>query len=145
MIGDKEDEEEEDDTKLTFKIIGKGEVSLSVSAGIVVCDTKVFSLAILAGINGLLGSGEIGLELIINISKGNVITDTFYVIKAFYISLFLKLKIGIHVKFYDDEFDVPIFDVPLFGVKVEKHYIIKKALAKAIYEDFIKKNKNELP
>ena len=144
MIGDKEDEEEEDDTKLTLKIMGKGEVSLSVSAGIVVCNTQIFSLAILAGIKGLLGSGEIGLGLIINISKGNVISDRFFVIKAFYVSLFLKLKIGIHTKFYDGEFDVFIFEVPLFGVKIEKHYIIKKILAKAIYEDFIKNNKYQL-
>ena len=145
IIDNDEEEEDEDDTKLILKVVGKGEVSLSVSAGIVVCDTKVFTLAILAGIKGLLGSGEIGLELIINISKGNVITDRFFVIKAFYVSLFLKLKIGIHVKFYDNEFDVFIFEVPLFGVKIEKHNIIKKALAKAIYEDFIKNNKYQLP
>ena len=103
IIDNDEEEEDEDDTKLILKVVGKGEVSLSVSAGIVVCDTKVFTLAILAGIKGLLGSGEIGLELLINISKGNIITDRFFVIKAFYVSLFLKLKIGIHTKFYDGE------------------------------------------
>ena len=126
MLGDKDDEDEEDDTKLKIKIVGKGEESLSVSAGIVLCDTRVFQLAILAGIKGLLGSGEIGLEVIINISKGNVITDTFFVIQAFYINLFLKLKMWIHVKSINKDYDFYIINVPLFGVKIEKHYIIRK-------------------
>ena len=119
-------EEDEEDTKLVLKTAGKGEVSLSVSVGYVLSDTKTFSLAILAGIKGLLGSGEIGVELKINISRGNKIIDYYYILKAFYISLILKLKIGIHVKFFDKEFDVNIIDFPLFGVKIEKHFLIKK-------------------
>ena len=101
-------------------------------------------MSILAGIEGLIGSGEIGFALTINFNKGNVIVDKFFIIKAFYISLFLKMKFEIKIGICEIKFVIYIFNMPLFGVKVEKHEIIKKILGKMIYEDFILNNNNQL-
>lgn len=66
LLGIKTEEDDEDenenDTIFIIKLSAKSEVSLSASVGIVLGD-KSFVLAILVGIKGLLGSGEIGVDL----------------------------------------------------------------------------------
>ena len=76
---EEEDEDDDDDTKLELKVWGKAEESLSVSAGFVFFNTEIFYMAFLAGIKGLLGSGEIGFALTINFNKGDIIVDKFYI------------------------------------------------------------------
>ena len=145
ILGEEEEDDEEDDTKLKLKIVGKGEESLAVSAGIIVCDTKVFYMAFLAGIKGLIGSGEIGFSLQINFNKGNIVVDKFYIIKSYYISLFFKIKIEISTGIVDFTFNIYIFDIPLFGILNVKHDILVKMLGKMIYENFILDNRYQLP
>ena len=142
---EEEDEDDDDDTKLELKVSGKAEMSLSVSAGIIVCDTYIFYMAFLAGIKGLLGKGEIGYSLNINFNKGNIIVEKFFIFESFYISLFLKIAIEIKTPFANFKFNIYIFNVPLFGIKTEVHDTITKILGKMIYEDFIENNKYQLP
>ena len=142
---EEEDEDDDDDTKLELKVSGKAEMSLSVSAGIIVCDTYIFYMAFLAGIKGLLGKGEIGYSLNINFNKGNIIVEKFFIFESFYISLFLKIEIKIKTPFVNFKFNIYIFNVPLFGIKTEVHDTITKILGKMIYEDFIENNKYQLP
>lgn len=144
-IKEEDDDDDEDDTKLELKVLGKAEMSLSVSAGIIVCDTKIFYMAFLAGIKGLLGKGEIGFSLTINFNKGDIIIDKFAIYESFYISLFLKIAIEINTGFAKFKFNIYIFNIPLFGIKNEEHDTITKILGKMIYEDFIEYNKYQLP
>ena len=122
------EDDEEDDTKLSIKLVGKGECSLSVGVGIAE-NFGTVEISFLAGINGLLGSGEIGFSLDINFNKWKMSVDSFLVLKAFYISLFLKLKIEIDLKFYKFSIEIYIFKVPFFGEKFEKHKLIIKKLS----------------
>ena len=62
--------------------------------------------------------------------------DNFRKIKAFYISLFLKIEIEITLTFLKIKIEIYIFDQPLFGIKYEKHNIIQKFLTKLLYEGF---------
>ena len=147
IVGEKEDDDEENDTKLTLKLVGKAEATLSVSVGIILGESP-FKMSILAGIEGLLGSGEIGFSLTINFNNGNIIIDKFYIYKAFYISLFLMIEIEIETSIIDFKFKIYIFNVPLFGIKIEMHSIFEKILGKMInnyfIKDYILKNKYQL-
>ena len=76
----KDDEDEE--SKFSITVSGKGEVSLDVSVGIKTPSTGPYQISFLAGINGVLGSGEIGFSLEFNLEKFDIMVDSFYAIKA---------------------------------------------------------------
>ena len=133
---EEEEEEEKDkigDTKLTITVEGKGEVSLAVNAGIGIGVPGVFSISFLTGIQGLLGSGKIGFSLELNLRKLEFTVDSYFVIKAFYITFFLKLKFEINVIFTKLEFEIYIFQQQIEGLKYEKHNIVKKNILKLIF------------
>ena len=130
---DDEDEDEVGDSKITITVVGKGEVSLAVNAGISIGVPNVFTISFLTGIQGLLGSGQIGFSLELDLRKLKIKVDSFYVIKAFYITFFLKLRIEINLVFTSYEFEIYIFTEQLKGLKLEKHKLTLKDIAKLIY------------
>ena len=127
----KDDEDEE--SKFSITVSGKGEVSLDVSVGIKTPSTGPYQISFLAGINGVLGSGEIGFSLEFNLEKLDIMVDSFYAIKACFISVFLMLKIKIDLKFYKMEFEFYIFNEPIFGLEKKWHHIVKKMIAEIIF------------
>ena len=146
--GDDEEEEEdeyENDSKIIIKLSAKGEISCAASAGLVLGDQKSFLFSILAGIKGLLGSGEIGFGLIYNLDKTDVGIDRFYEIQAFHITLFVKIEIIINLLIVKFKFEIYIIKFPSFGLTHGKHDVIYlKVFAKKLYEQFIISNKNQL-
>ena len=140
---DDEDDDDDDDTKLSLQVSGKGEISLSAGAGISI-GAGPFTFSILAGIKGLLGSGEIGCVVTINLSKVEIEIDKYYIIKAFQISFFLKLEIEINIIFYKLSIEIPIFDIPLFGILIKKHDIKTIKLLANMLEKFLTYSKNQL-
>ena len=132
---DEDNEQNEDeDSKLELKVVGKGEVSLSVKVG--VFGEPPLIISFFAGIKGLLGRGEIGCSMELNLNKLSVTVDSFYKIEAFFIYFFLKIEIEFKILVYNFKIEFYIFNQPLFGIKFEHHNIIKKALAKLIYKGF---------
>ena len=141
---EEEEEDDEDDTKVIAKISGKAEVSCAASAGIVLGDNG-FTFAILAGINGLLGKGEIGFGLIFNFSEKDIGIDKFWEVEAFYISCFLKIEVIIELAMVKFKFNIYILNYPIFGLKYGKHDIIYlKIFVKMLIEEFVNNNKNQL-
>ena len=141
---DDEDDDEDDceDSKFKIDLYGKGEVSLSVDVGIFGEPPVIISF--FAGINGLLGSGRIGCSVELNLNKLSISVDTYYVIQAFCVSFFLKIQIEFSVLIFSFKFEFYIFNIPLFGFKFEKHHIVKKILAKLLYEGFNQNNYNNM-
>ena len=140
---DDDNDDDDDDTKLSLQVSGKGEVSLSAGAGISIGGGP-FTFSILAGIKGLLGSGEIGCVVTINLSKVEIEIDKYYIIKAFQISFFLKLEIEINIIFYKLSIEITIFDIPLFGILIKKHDIKTIKLLANMLEKFLTYSKNQL-
>ena len=130
-IRNNKEEEGENETKLTIKIVGKAEVSMSVSVGIEI-SFKLFKMAIKAGIRGLIASGEIGVSIDIHIIKLNIKIDLFYKIKAFCFFVFLKIEFVIITPILNIKFEIFIFNLELFGIEYERHFNIKKYILKLI-------------
>ena len=141
-IKDEEDDDDERDTKISVGVCGKGEQSMSVSIGIKEEIKPVLTLYFLAGIQGLLGSAEIGFKLEINLSKSIITIDRYIIKKSFYISLFIKMGMELNLQFYEFKFEIYIFNLKLFGIKGETHEITKKELAKLLFELNVLTNKN---
>ena len=89
----KNKKEKKGDTKFTFTEKGEGESSMDIGLGIVEPNSGRVKISILVGINGLLGRGEIGYSLQLNLQNFNFNIDTFFIIEAFAISFFLKLEL----------------------------------------------------
>ena len=139
---EEDDADDERDTKISVGVCGKGEQSMSVSIGIKEEIKPVLTLYFLAGIQGLLGSSEIGFKLEINLSKSIITIDRYIIKKSFYISLFIKMGMELNLQFYKFKFEIYIFNLKLFGIKGETHEITKKELAKLLFELNVLTNKN---
>ena len=140
---DDDEEDDDDDTKLSLQVSGKSEVSLSASSGISLGGGP-FTFSILAGIKGLLGSGEIGCEVTINLNKVEIEIDKYYVIKAFEISFFLSIEIEIKLVFFELSIEIEIFNIRLFGILFKKHDIKTIKLLANMLENFLTYSKNQL-
>ena len=130
----KEKDKDEDENKFAKKVVGKGEASMDIAVGIVEPDKGPIKISFLAGINGLLGSGEIGFSLGINLKNLGIDVDSFFTIQACVINVFLKLEIEIDIEFYKLEFEFFIFNIKLFGIKYEQHNIIRKMITELIFD-----------
>ena len=144
-IKEEEDDEDEDDTMFIIKLSAKAEVSIAASAGIVLGDPDQYAFTFLAGINGLMGSSEIGIGLIINLNRADITLDKFYEIEAFCIDLFLKMQIFMNLVLVKLKIEIYILKYPIIGFNWGKHdKIYLKVLASKLYENFILMNKNQL-
>ena len=104
-----------------------------------------FTFAILAGINGLLGKGEIGFGLIFNFSEKDIGIDKFWEVEAFYISCFLKIEVIIELEMVKFKFNIYILNYPIIGKKYGKHDIIYlKIFVNMLIDEFVNNNKNQL-
>ena len=115
---------------------------MSVSIGIKEEVKPVLTLYFLAGIQGLLGSAEIGFNPGINPSKSIITIDRYVIQKSFCVSLFIKMGMELNLQFYKFKFEIYIFNLNLFGIKSETHETTKKELAKLLFELNVLINKN---
>ena len=124
IIENDKDDDDDNDNKFRISIAGKGEASMDIKVGIYLGESKSFLIGFSVGINGLLGSGEIGFALQYNFNKGIIELDNYYIIKAFGLRFFLKIEIKIEM-IISIQFEIYIFNVNLFGLKYEKHKLKK--------------------
>ena len=121
-----EDDDDDNDSKFSISISGKGEVSLDIKVGIFLGEPNIILIGFSVGINGLLGSGEIGISLEYNFNKGIIKIDDYFIIKAFGLKFFLKMEFEIAIISY--KFEFYIFNVDLCGINKEKHKLIQKLI-----------------
>ena len=122
----KNEKEKKGDTKFTFTEKGEGEASMDIGLGIVEPNSGPVKISILVGINGLLGRGEIGYSLQLNLQNFNFNIDTFFIIEAFAISFFLKLEFEIDVAFYKMTFTIYIFILSFLDLSMRRIIYCKK-------------------
>jgi len=89
----------------------------------------IFEMSLSVGIKGILGSGEVGLDLKLYLNL-NLKTDLYYKFNALQLSFYMVFRITIDLYIKTVRFDAYIINQILFGLYKEKHKITVKSLLK---------------
>lgn len=73
------------------------------------------------GINGVLGSGKIGIKLDLYLNKGELKTDLYFEFNAFELSFYILFNFRIELKITTITFSFYIFNKVLPGISKTKH------------------------
>ena len=110
---------------------------MDILVGIIEPDTGPVIMYFVTGINGLLGKGEIGSKLELNLNKFDISVDTFFIIEAFGVSHFLRIEIEIKLSFLTTNYIFYIFNQRFVGLKIEDHKIFKKIITELLEFAFV--------
>ena len=82
---------------------------------------STIEISIFVGINGVLGSGKIGIKLDLYLNKGELKTDLYFEYNAFELSFYIQYKFVIELEITTIRFSFYIFNKKLPGISKSKH------------------------
>jgi hypothetical protein len=89
-------------------ICGQAEVSITLDLGLYIHSQKsIVSISINIGLHGILGSGAVGVKLILYLNKDRFIIDTYFQLTALQFTFYIMFRITINI----DEKLLKIFKV----------------------------------
>ena len=83
--------------------------------------SSTLEISIIVGINGVLGSGKIGIKLDLYLNKGELKTDLYFEFNAFELSFYIMFKFKIELKIATIKFSFYIINKVLPGISKTKH------------------------
>ena len=83
--------------------------------------SSTIEISIIVGINGVLGSGKIGIKLDLYLTKGELKTDLYFEFNAFELSFYVLFKFRIELKIKTIKFSFYIINKKLPGISKTKH------------------------
>ena len=91
-------------------ICGKAEVGLTLDLGLYIpSPNSIVSVSINIGLHGVIGSGDVGVKLLLYLNKDQFIVDTYFQIVAFQFNFYILFRLTVN-------FDTPILKI----FKIEK-------------------------
>ena len=79
-------------------ICGKAEVGLTLDLGLYIPSPKsIVSISINIGLHGVIGSGAVGVKLLLYINKDKFIVDTYFQIVAFQFTFYILFRLTINI------------------------------------------------
>jgi hypothetical protein len=94
------------------------------------------TIAMVVGLDGIIGHGRAGLKLEIHLNNEGVDFDAYFIFNALVFEFYVQFKIEINIPLFKFEFHFDLIRIELFGIHLEFH-----SLKKAQRETF-KKNHN---
>ena len=137
-----------DDAKIFINMSTKGEANLNAGAGIVLGDTNTFSFSFLAGVQGLLGEGEVGFKMLININKLDAEITKHFKILNYDFTKFLIKEIISHlslIDFIDRTYLLNQRIQGILGPEYSSEDTMRIAIAaRLLFDEFQINNRNQL-
>ena len=110
------------DFGLFFDAYVNAKVSIALQVGFYYPGvTSTLEISISVGINGVLGSGKIGIKLDLYLNKGELKTDLYFEFNAFELSFYILFNFRIELKITTITFSFYIFNKVLPGISKTKH------------------------
>ena len=110
------------DFGLFFDAYANAKVSIALHVGYYYPGiSSTLEISIIVGIDGILGSGKIGVKLDFYLSKGELQTDLYYEFNTFELSFYVLFKFKIELKIKTFRFSFYIFNKTLKGLSKSNH------------------------
>ena len=117
----------EAELSLILDVYGEASVPLQLEGGLYLPDSKSpILIALVVGLEGVIGHGRAGIKLEITINNGKTDLDAYFIFNALSFDFYFRLRIQIDLPIYKFEYNIDIIKIKIFGIQIEVHSLKKK-------------------
>ena len=117
----------EAELSLILDVYGEASVPLQLEGGLYLPDSKSpILIALVVGLEGVIGHGRAGIKLEITINNGKTDLDAYFIFNALSFDFYFRLRIQIDLPIYKFNYNMDIIKIKIFGIQIEVHSLKKK-------------------